>query len=185
MAQARRLRKRGLSLQEIADSLGVSTSTVGAWLPKTNPAPEDAISAEVLVQFIQSQSEDDPVRGLLVNGVAMESSLQRAYFRWRKEGAQPRLETVEKALFDLKSSFAQFEDWAQDHQLCVWLHGQAPSWWSDDSCSRLLEDLDSTDPSWRQEARIEGTELGMLDKAGRRPRRRQVGRVRTGQLLAA
>lgn len=151
--------------------------------PKVNRGylvPEDAINGQVLVKWIKTHAEEDPYRGLLVNRVAMKPSLQRAYFRWRKEDVNPRFDTAERALRDLGASFREFEEWAQDHNLSVWVSGKAPSWWTDESNSRLLEDLDSTDPLWIREARIEGIELGVLDKLGRRPRR--ISRLRASKI---
>jgi hypothetical protein len=113
----------------------------------------------------------------------MEPSLQRAYFRWRKEGVNPRLDSAERALRDLRSTFREFEEWAQAQELTVWASGVAPSFWNDCSNSRLLEDLDSIDPAWVAEARQEGTELGVLDKLGRRPRR--ISRLPVSQGRAA
>lgn len=169
IARARKLRGKKMTYGEIAAELGVGRSTVATWFPgKSIRDPEDAISGEVLVGWIDAHGQIDAVEALRIEGTVLTENQQRGLYRWRHEGTNPRLETVEEALISWGVHFCDFEDWAEHKGLCIWARGKAPAWWHDDSNSRLLDDLDSCDLRWRREAREEGAALGILTRDGRR-----------------
>lgn len=159
-AKARAMRARQMTQGEIAAELGLSRSATAALLPKRNKARADAIEGKTLVAWVQAHSEEDAYLGLMVRGQVLSESQERAYHRWREEGVCPRLHSVEAALLSWgQTMFAEFEAWAEDHELPVWARGEAPAWWGDESDSRALEDLRSSDPEWVREARAGGLVL--------------------------
>jgi len=185
IAEARRLRKRKLTHEQIGRRLGVSRSTVATWLPRKQVQRADTISGKVLLQWIEEHSREEHRHGRLINETPISETLTRAIYRWEHDGVNPSLTKAEEALLQFGGvTCREFEQWAKEHDLCIWVGGAAPSWWDDESNSRLFEDLQSTDPMWRREARLEGIELGLLRKDGR-PRVRPAAAVDQRQLVAA
>jgi transposase-like protein len=166
--RARQLLSAGKSVNEIAEELGVAANTARTWLPRFNRPKADAIAGKVLMAFLESVGTEDPISGFHVKNRCADDSLTRAIYRWRHEGVNPGLDKAEATVIYFGILFSEFEEWAEDHDQSIWACGSAPSWWTDDSDNRLLDDLDSLDADWRAEARREGTASGVLTQAGHR-----------------
>lgn len=167
-ARARQLLAAGKGVDEIAEQLGVAANTARSWLPRFNLPKAGSITGKVLMGFLESVGHEDPIRGFLVNNKAADDSLTRAIYRWRHEGVNPGLDKAEATVIYFGMLFSEFEEWAEDHRQNIWACGVAPAWWTDESDSRLLDDLTSTDQMWVAEARKKGIASGFLTRAGHR-----------------
>lgn len=143
-------------------------NTARSWLPRFNRPKADAIAGKVLMGFLESVGTEDPISGFHVRNRCADDSLTRAIYRWRHEGVNPGLDKAEATVIYFGILFSEFEEWAEGQGKSIWACGSAPSWWTDDSDSRLLDDLDSLDPDWRAEAKRDGIDNGVLTRAGHR-----------------
>jgi hypothetical protein len=137
-----------------------------------NKRSADAISGPVIVAFIKANTEQEgPQKTRKVNGRPIGESLSRAIFRWRKEGVHPRLCNVEEALQAFGILFRDFEIWAKENDHCIWFNNVAPDWWTDESESLWRQDLKSSDPDWKREARDYGIAIGALKPRKAKPKK--------------
>ena len=128
------LKRKGLSIRKIAETVGIARSEVSKHLKEaglTQPIKPrvDRLNREAVLGFLESKTHVEPpwsgygpANHVFIGGIVPSESFLRAINRWKAEEDYPTMQTLDRWLTTLEIPYSLYEDWCEQKGLSPWAH---------------------------------------------------------------